>query len=102
VSSPHRIEDIDEDILHEIVQVPATKFSLILKKFAVDRETVIRALTEEEENNGVANEFQVAYNLIYDNQKMYTGITEKVLLILNRKDSFKRGFSCSICHLASH
>jgi len=56
----HKLQDIDEDILQEIV-----------KKFAVDRETVVEALTSDD-SILLSNEFQVSYNLIYDNQKMYT------------------------------
>eukprot|EP01118_Nematostelium_gracile_P012250 TRINITY_DN4444_c0_g1_i1.p1 TRINITY_DN4444_c0_g1~~TRINITY_DN4444_c0_g1_i1.p1 ORF type:complete len:340 (+),score=68.94 TRINITY_DN4444_c0_g1_i1:582-1601(+) len=61
-NSPQRTQDIDQEILREITE-----------KFMVDKETVIEALLSTDSKSfNLANEFQVAYNLIYDNQKLYT------------------------------
>jgi hypothetical protein len=60
--SARMIENLDQDIVLEIAQ-----------KFAVEKDTVLESLTQGEKT-GEVNEFLVAYHLIYDNKKMYTGI----------------------------
>jgi len=58
--STRTVENIDEEILHEIVQ-----------KFASDKDTVLGAL-QNGLKTGEVNEFIVAYHLIYDNKRIYT------------------------------
>ncbi len=71
--STKTIENIDQDILHEIAQVRYTFFEVTAnQKFAVDADTVLEAL-KQGEKTGEVNEFLVAYHLIYDNKRMYTG-----------------------------
>lgn len=69
--STKTIENIDQDILHEIAQV-IIHFLWNIQKFAVDSDTVLEAL-KQGEKTGEVNEFLVAYHLIYDNKRMYTG-----------------------------
>eukprot|EP01114_Cavostelium_apophysatum_P020120 TRINITY_DN6652_c0_g1_i1.p1 TRINITY_DN6652_c0_g1~~TRINITY_DN6652_c0_g1_i1.p1 ORF type:complete len:527 (+),score=127.40 TRINITY_DN6652_c0_g1_i1:65-1645(+) len=59
--SGKHIENVDEDIVKEIAA-----------KFVVDRQTVLDAL-QSCERGGQMNEFAVAYGLIHDFKKIYTG-----------------------------
>lgn len=69
--------DIDEEIVEEIES-----------KFSVDRKTILNALREEE-TSGHVNEFIVAYHLIYDNKKAYSGKIESISFIYCYNNSAK-------------